>query len=75
MFFVSHKKALSVLQIIKDNEDFFLSVPHFPDSKEQIKVGEFMTSWIGLHKLVDVIFGVTRKPLYINIKLGQIIHS
>ena len=23
-----------------------------------------MMSWIGLHKLADVIFGITEKPLY-----------
>ena len=25
-----------------------------------------MMSWIGLHKFVDVILGITQKPLYIT---------
>ena len=37
-----------------------------------------MMSWIGLHKLADVSFGITQKPLYINhnwlVKLGQVMH-
>ena len=45
---------------------FFPFLPEFPDSKGQMEVGQFLMSWIGLHKFVDVIFGVTQNPLYIT---------
>ena len=33
-------------------------------------------SWIGLHKFVDVLFGITQKAaLYYTIKIGQKIHN
>ena len=63
MFFISSKKLFSFLRY-SDFCNFFPSFPQFPDSKGQMEVKLFM-SRIDLHKLADVIFGITRKPLYI----------
>ena len=57
-------KVLFVLEIFTFLY-FFPSFPHIPDSKWQMEVEWFMMSWIGLHKVADVIFEVTRKLLYI----------
>ena len=38
---------------------------YFADSKGQMEMDLFMTSWIGLHKFADVIFGITERPLYV----------
>ena len=46
--------------------NFFSSFPHFPNSKGQMKVEWFLMSWIGLHKLADVIFRIIQKLLYIT---------
>ena len=65
MVFISSKKLpLSSRYSIFSN--FFPSFPHFPDSKGEIKVKWFTMSWIDLHKLADVIFGITQKPHYIT---------
>ena len=63
MFFISSKKLFSFLRY-SNFCNFFPSFPQFPDSKGQMEVKLFM-SRIDLHKLADVIFGITRKPLYI----------
>ena len=55
-------KILFILEIFKFSL-FFLSFPHFPNSKEQMKV-EFMMSWIGLHKVAAVISGITQGAFY-----------
>ena len=39
--------------------------PHFLDSKGEMEV-EFMMSWTDLQKCADVIFGITKKLLYIT---------
>ena len=44
------------------------SFPHFPDSKGQMNMEWFMMSWTGLHKLSNLIFRITQKPLYIRNK-------
>ena len=59
------KKALFVLEIFNFLY-FFPFFPHFPDSKRQMKLEWFMTSWIGLDEFADVIFGITQKLLYIT---------
>ena len=60
--FLFHSKNSFILEIFKFSQ-FFLSFPHFPNSKEQMKV-EFMMSWIDLHKVADVIFGITQRAFY-----------
>ena len=44
---------------------FSPSFPHFPDSKGQMEVEQFMMAWIDLHKFADVFFRITQKLLYI----------
>ena len=44
------------------------SFPHFPDSKGQMNMEWFIMSWTGLHKLSNLIFRITQKPLYIRNK-------
>ena len=64
IFFISPKK----LFLSQDSNfcNFFHSFPHFPDSKWQMKVEQFMMSWTGLHKLAGLIFGITQKLFYIT---------
>ena len=64
MFFISSKKLFSFSRY-SSLCNFFPSFPHFPDSKRQKEVEKFILSPIGLHKLPDVIFRITQKPLYI----------
>ena len=65
VFFISSKK-LFLYSRYSNFCNFFPSFPHFPDSKGQMEVEQFMMSWIGLHKLVGVVFGITQKQLYIT---------
>ena len=64
------KKILFYIKISFRSRDFQIFVifafPHFPVSKGQLKVEEFMMSWIGSSKLADVIFGITQNPLYVT---------
>ena len=66
VFFI--KKALFVLKILNFC-NFFIIFPHFPDSKGQIEVGQFMMPWIGLHKFTNINVGINQKPLYITSSL------
>ena len=45
--------------------NFFVSFPHFPNTKGQTEVEWFIMSWIGLYKFPEVVFGITEKLLYI----------
>ena len=65
MFFISSKKLFSFLGY-SNFCNFSHSFPYFPDSKGQMEVEQFMMSWAGLHKFAIVIFGITRKLLYIT---------
>ena len=64
MFFISPKK-LFLFSRYSHFCNFFPSIPHFPDSKEQVEVEQFMMSWIDLYKFADMIFGKTQRLLYI----------
>ena len=59
IYFIIHLKSSFLSGDVQIN--FFPSFPYFADSR-----GQFMMSWIGLHKLADVIFGLTQKSLYIT---------
>ena len=61
MFFISSKKLFSFSRY-SNFSSVFASFPHFPDSKRQIEVEQFM-SRIDLHKFADVIFGINQKPI------------
>ena len=74
MFFISSKKLFSFSRN-SNFYDFFLSFPHFPDSKEQMEVEQFTMSRIDLHKFSDVIWNNSKTPLHYIIKLGQIIYN
>ena len=65
MFFISYKKFFSFLRYSYFC-NFFPPFPHFPGTKEQMEVEEFLMSWIGFHKFGDAIFGITQKLLYIT---------
>ena len=65
MFFTSSKKFFSFSRC-SNFCNFFPFLPHFPDSERQMEVESFMILWIGLHKLANVIVGITEKPLYIT---------
>ena len=65
MFFISSKKLFS-FSGYSNFCCFFSSFPHFPDSKGQAEVEQFMMSWIDMHKFADVIFEITQKLLYIT---------
>ena len=66
MLSISCKKLFLFLRH-SDFCNFFVSFPHFPDSKGQMKMEWFMMSWIGLHKFASVIFGITQKLLYVTL--------
>ena len=63
--FFSYKKIFLFPRYSKSC-NFFAFFPQFPVLKGQIKGGLFTMSRIGLHKLTDVIFGITEKHLYIT---------
>ena len=65
MFFISPKK-LFLFSRYSHFCNFFPSIPHFPDSKGQVEVEQFMMSWIDLYKFADMIFGKTQRLLYIT---------
>ena len=65
MLFISSKKLFSFTRYLNFC-NFSPSFPRFSDLKGKMKVSQFMTSWTDLHKLSDVIFGITQKPLYIT---------
>ena len=65
MLFISSKK-LFLFSRYSTVWTFFASFPHFPGSKGKLKVEQLMMSWIGLHKVINVIFGITQKLLYIT---------
>ena len=62
MFFISSKNLFSFSRY----SDFFPSFPHFPDSKGQMELEQFIMSWIDFHKFADVNFGAAEKLLYIT---------
>ena len=70
MFFISSKKLFLVLRY-SNFCNFFLSFEHFPDSKGQMEVKQFMMSSIDLHKFA----GVKKTALHYIIKLGQMIYN
>ena len=65
MFFISPKK-LFLFSRYSHFCNFFPSIPHFPDSKGQVEVEQFMMSWIDLYRFADMIFGKTQRLLYIT---------
>ena len=65
MFFISLQKLFLFLRYSVFCI-FSSSFPHFPDSKGQIKLEWLMMSCIGLYKFAGVIFGITKKLLYIT---------
>ena len=56
MFFISSKKLFSFSRYLNFC-NFFSSFPHFPDSKEQMKME---CHELACHKFAGVIFGVTQ---------------
>ena len=65
MFFISLQKLFLFLRYSVFCI-FSSSFPHFPDWKGQIKLEWLMMSCIGLYKFAGVIFGITKKLLYIT---------
>ena len=64
MLFISSRKLFLFLRYINFC-NFPVYFPIFLDSNGQMKVEYSMKSWTGLHKLVDVIFWITQKQLYL----------
>ena len=65
MPFISPKKLFSFSRY-PDFCNFFPCFPYFSDLKGQMKVEQFIISWIGLHKVADVNFGMTQNLFYIT---------
>ena len=72
-FFLILSKKLFLFSRHSNFYNFFLSLPHFPNSKGQMEEEAFMTSWIGLHKFLDIIFEIT--PKLINIKSSHLVRQ
>ena len=64
IFFISSKKLFLFLRY--SNFLFYVFfIPFYTIPTQKNKWKWCMMSWIGLQKFVDVIFGITQKPLYI----------
>ena len=65
MLFISFKK-LFLLSKYWIFCNFGFSFSHFPDSGRYMKVEYLMMSWIGLHKLADVMFAITQNCIVLH---------